>query len=653
MSTINILEPSVFNKISAGEVVEKPASIIKELVENSIDAGATRVEIKIYQGGIDKIVVEDNGKGILPDDMELAFLPHATSKIKDFADLDAIGTLGFRGEALASIASVSIVEVVSKAEGNEGQMLKLSGGKIIEKGQVGAPQGTRFCVQDLFFNTPARRKFLKKPKKEESDITTLVARLILANPNIAIKYYADDRLIYNSTGRGVEDAIFAIYGASTMQNIIPVDYTSGQYHIHGYIGKTTYFKSNRTYQTIMINGRWVADSIVSVAVSQSYESYMMKHCFPFCVLYFDLPIADVDVNVHPSKLEVRFADARSIFGFIYKAVSESLFADITKKTEAEVNADSGIKSQLVSNENAYTPLQVISNNLSDKEIPISNANDANITNDSEQNVIAPTLDINIFDVSNDEGKTLNLSSSQNSVLGEIYVERLVNTTTPKYQFDTTNDTEITPQPVQTQLVADEVQDKQLYLESRVIGKLFNTFVILEMNDCVYFVDQHAAHERLLYDKFNNYLKKQEMTCQPMLIPYMLEVNPTEEQFVLDNIDNLKQLGFDIDLFGTGCFRVSAVPSILPDINPKAFFETFLSNMNTYNQLRSEDLVLDKLAQTACKHAVKGGDDLDKSELIKLVSDFSDGNVTLQCPHGRPFLIKLSRLDFDKWFKRNV
>ncbi len=305
MPKINLLDPSVFNQIAAGEVVERPASIIKELVENSIDAGATRIEVQIFDGGITKLIVSDNGSGIAPDDLELAFMPHATSKIKDYNDLFSLDTLGFRGEALASIASVTEIEVITKTASTEGQSIKLSGGKVVAKGEKGSPQGTYFCVENLFFNTPARQKFLKKPKKEESEITTLITRLILANPNVAFKYSADNKLIFNSTGKGIEDAIFAIYGAQTMQNLVKVDYTDGDYNLIGYIGKTTYFKPNRTYQTIMINNRWVADSIASVAVSQSYESYMMKHCFPFCVLYLTMPNEEVDVNVHTNKLEVR------------------------------------------------------------------------------------------------------------------------------------------------------------------------------------------------------------------------------------------------------------------------------------------------------------------------------------------------------------
>ena len=639
MSKINVLQPNVFNKIAAGEVVERPASIVKELVENSIDAGATKVEVQIYDGGISKIIVSDNGSGIEPEDLELAFLPHATSKIKNFNDLMDIHTLGFRGEALASIASVSEVETITKTVNSNGQSIKLSGGKVVAKGEKGSPQGTYFCVENLFFNTPARQKFLKKPQKEESEITTLITRLILANPNVAIKYSADDKQIFSSTGKGVEDAIFAIYGSQTMQNIIPIDVSNDKYSIKGYIGKTTYFKSNRTYQTVIINGRWISDSVISAALTQSYEAYMMKHCFPFCVIYLTIPNEEVDVNVHPSKLEVRFQDSRKIFGFVYKAITETLYSDLTKKTVDETTIE----------ETHEDKEQVVSSNLQD-------------ASDRKTETNGASIDFFIDNAINGISSSNGVHSSEGSVLSEIIIEKL-QAEHPAHEFnsqnnqqDETQETEqqiIAPKPIQTQLISDDIKDKNAFLSTQIVGKLFNTFIIVEINEDVYFIDQHAAHERLLYDKYVNQVKQKAITCQPLLLPYTIDVNHTEAQFILDNLELLQQLGFDIEPFGSLTFKISAIPSILPDLNVTNFFNNFLSNINSIVQLKSVDLILDNLAQTACKHAVKGGDDLDKEEIIKLISDFADGSVTMQCPHGRPFVVKFTRKDLDKWFKRTV
>mgnify|MGYP002523498233 FL=1 len=652
MPKINVLEPKVFNQIAAGEVVERPASIVKELVENSIDAGASRISVEIFDGGISKILISDNGCGIAADDMELAFLPHATSKISDITDIFDLSTLGFRGEALASIASVTRIEVTSKTTEGKGHTIKLEGGKILATGEKGSPIGAYFCVQDLFFNTPARQKFLKQPKKEESEITSLMTRLILANPNIAFRYTADGREILSSTGRGIEEAICAIYGTKILENLVPIDYVDGDYSIKGYIGKTSFFKSNRTYQTTIINGRWVADSMVSIAISQSYESYMMKHCFPFCVIYFDLPKDQLDVNVHPNKLEVRFQDSKKVFGFVYHAISTSLLDDLSKKTRQEVELP--YSRPVLFNDPAKlssTPNEVTSSN------PAETANFGTISANPSQSQQTQELNLDFIlenaskDASNNSAN-LTLSSSSDSVLGEIILDKLTQSE-PKYEFDLENSQKIEPKPIQTQLVADEIEDKKAYLETKIVGKIFNTFIIAEMGDNLYFIDQHAAHERLLFDKYVRYVKTKEMTCQPLLVPYTINVNHKEAEFITENLELLQQLGFEIDPFGDLAFKISAIPSILPDLNVNAFFDSFLSNINSIVQMKQIDLVLDNLAETACKHAVKGGDDLDREEIIKLVSDFAGGDVTLQCPHGRPFVVKFTRRDLDKWFKRTV
>jgi len=645
LSKINILKPQVFNQISAGEVVERPSSIVKELVENSIDAGATRINVDIFEGGISKIIVSDNGCGIAPDDLPVAFLPHATSKIHEISDVFDLSTLGFRGEALASIASVTKVEVISKTSEDSGHSIKLEAGKIVATGEKGSPMGTTFCVQDLFYNTPARRKFLKPNKKEESEITSLMTRLILANPQIAFHYTADGREILSSTGRGVEEAICAIYGTKILENLVPIDYVDGEYSIHGYIGKTSFFKPNRTYQTIIINDRWVANSMVSVAISQCYESYMMKHCFPFCVVYFNLPKSQIDVNVHPNKLEVRFQEPKNVFGFVYRAISQAIMDDLSKKTREEIEISSNSVCELAnSREHNLSQTTNLTESQSDLNINFENANQ-NRCNTRELN-----LDF-ILDSKKIENE-LTFSSSNDSVLGEIILEKMT-CSAPKYEFDEENSQQVEPKPIQAQLVSDEIEDKKAYLETKIIGKIFNTFIIAEMGDNVYFIDQHAAHERLLYDKYVKNIEARELSCQPLLLPYTVNVNHNEADFIAENLDILRQLGFEIDQFGDLAFKISAIPSVLANLDIDAFFASFLSNLNNFVQLKQVDLVRDKLAETACKHAVKGGDDLAREEIIQLVSDFANGDVTLQCPHGRPFVIKFSRRDLDKWFKRMV
>ena len=610
---INILPPDVYNKISAGEVVEKPASIVKELVENSIDAGATKIEISITDGGKQNITISDNGCGIDKNNLSKAFLPHATSKIKDVEDLYKIASLGFRGEALASIGAVSKVEITSRVKQEKtGWSIRNEGGIISEIIQKGAQEGTFISVNELFFNTPARQKFLKNSKKEESDITSFVTRLILANPTIAFKYYADDKLIYSSSGLGLKDAVFCVYGKEVLDELLPIEVSSPTFKLDGFIGKTTFFKSNRTYQTVMVNGRWVADSIINVACNQCYESYMMKRCFPFYILNLTVPNESVDVNVHPNKLEVRFQDNKAIFSFVYNAVTNRIYDHLMQRDE-------------LSQEKATfsSTLQLASDLLPQENKP--------------------------------EDNYAHSSSTPASILHEVEIDKFVpneNTFLPPKEEA---EFKIEARPVATQenLVSSLTTQNDETLALNLIGKAFNTFVIVEMDDNLYFIDQHAAHERLLYDKFVAQIKDNAVSSQILLLPYNITVNSIEEQFLLDNLEMLNSLGFDIESFGPLTFKISAIPSILPNLNIQDFFTSFLHELNNFAGLKSVDLVKDYLAETACKHAVKGGDDLTKNELEYLIKYLSEGNVTKQCPHGRPFLMKFSHREIEKWFKRIV
>jgi DNA mismatch repair protein MutL len=325
MGKINVLDSSIYNRIAAGEVVERPASIVKELVENSLDAGATQIRIEVLEGGIKQIKVSDNGCGIEPDDVKVAFYPHATSKIYALEDLDEIGTLGFRGEALASIASVSQVELTSKVEAHEtGSHLKIEGGKELEFSEAASANGTYITVNNLFYNVPARHKFLKSATREESEVTNLVARFILANPTISFTYFANNKEVYRSSGKNLEEALFTVYGKNTLENVIAFEQTVGQMKLHGYLGKPTFAKSNRTYQTLVINGRYVVNSVVSAAAYAAYQDYLMKGKFPFFVIHMNMPLEVLDVNVHPNKLDVKFENSQTIYGTIYNTIKQAL-----------------------------------------------------------------------------------------------------------------------------------------------------------------------------------------------------------------------------------------------------------------------------------------------------------------------------------------
>ncbi len=602
MAKINILEPSVFNKIAAGEVVERPSSVVKELVENSIDAGATEIDIEIVQGGISLIQVTDNGCGIEEKQLVKAFLPHATSKISEADDLESILTLGFRGEALASIASVSEVIMTSKTkEEDSANIIRLQGGEIIEQTQTGAPNGTQIQVKNLFFNIPVRYKFLKKPKQEELAVTEILSRLILANPNIAFKYTAEGRVVYQSNGQGLENALYTIYSSKVEDKIIPINNKVGDMEIKGFICKPSFSKPNSTYQTIIINGRYVNCKLISAAVGRVYDDYLMSRAFPFFVLHINLPIENVDINVHPNKLEVRFKDQQSIFGAINHTVDKALLdfrnSENTEEEPVRINAQE------------YNQNSSILNNITFAQ-PVAS-----------------------FSVQEQEPSSLTEIILEKSMPEGSEIENIKE-----------------PQSVLQQFLFDEKDQAFNLLSLKIVGKIFNTFILVEMDDKVYIIDQHAAHERILYDKLTETLKRGEFFAQPMLIPYILETNNIEHQFILDNIGNLQKLGFDIEDFGSNSFKISTIPYNLPDIQISIFFNDILKEMNTILNLKTEDFVLDKLAQSACKHAVKGGDDLTKEEIQSLLQNLATG-VQLQCPHGRPFVIELSRKDIDKWFKR--
>ena len=344
MPNINILDKTIFNRIAAGEVVEKPASVVKELVENSIDAKSTNITIEVEGGGIKKIRVTDNGCGMDIDNLPKAFLPHATSKISCLDDLDKIGTLGFRGEALSSIASVANITAVSKVkEKDSGAKIIINGGEVESIAETGCVDGTSITIENLFYNVPARAKFLRKPKTEENEITNLVSRLILANPNISIKYVADGKTIYHSTATGLKDAIYTVYGASVVENLVPIDYTyQNIIKVDGYIGIPSFTKPNRTYQTIIINGRYVNNKTISTAIFNAYEPYIMKSCFPFFVVSMNIPLDKVDVNVHPNKLDVKFENNNLIFGAFYTPINEVLLnlSSKIRKYESEEKEES-------------------------------------------------------------------------------------------------------------------------------------------------------------------------------------------------------------------------------------------------------------------------------------------------------------------------
>lgn len=645
MNKINILDSTIFNRIAAGEVVEKPASVLKELLDNAIDAKATQITINVLEGGIKQIEVIDNGGGIEYDDLERAFLPHATSKIKTLSDLDKIGTLGFRGEALASIGAVSEVELVSKTSSSEfGGKICVRGGKMEQKEIVGAQNGTKVKVCNIFYNVPARAKFLKKPRQEASEISNVILRYILANPFIKFTYNLDDKEIYSSTGNGLLEAIYTVYGKSTTEQVLEVNYTSSDnIKVSGYIGIPTFAKPNRTYQTLIVNGRYVQNSMVSLCVYNAFEHYLMKNQFPFFVLNIDMPLESLDVNVHPNKMDIRFENSNHIYGIVYQAVMQALSEHSSSVVEVE--------KKVIDFEPANTigvSFGSSQEESKDEVVEIITPKQAQVSADSP---ISSSKDSNIkFYESLSSGE--NKFKQSNFILSNVF-EKMLNQEDEEVQEAPAeeNQTIFSKSTIQT------TENSQMsFLDStsyNFVGTLFETYLIVQSGDDAYFIDQHAAHERLLFDKLSKQVNDRSVSIQGLLIPYVVTVNSLEKQFLEDNLENLQNLGFDIAEFGTSAFKVSTIPSVLAGINLNNFFSQILSELSVFKQLKQADLILNKLMQHSCKTAVKAGDKLSNSEVASLIKQVEETGMVLQCPHGRPVVIKLSRKEMEKWFKRTL
>ena len=649
MSKINILDESVFNKIAAGEVVERPYSVVKELLDNSIDAGATDIKVSIEDGGIKNITVEDNGCGIEPDDFDKVFVSHATSKIKTEKDLENIGTLGFRGEALASIASISKVKLTSKIPAETfARTCEVIGGKQSETTEIGANNGTIISVSDIFFNVPARAKFLKKPKSEASEITNLIERYILCNPTIRFKYVVDGKEIYQSTGTNLFDAIFIIYGKSATDGIIKVENYSERsgIKVSGYIGLPTFSKPNRTYQTLSINGRYVVSQLVSTCVYGAYEHYLMKGQFPFYVLNLEIPLDKLDVNVHPNKMEVRFNNSNEIYGNVYNAVSTALY-NCDKITTPDTfvtdykKVNEGVSFVMHSTENTdensamQTKVVEILAKKPEQPNPVFEDTKAEDQKEEKQGVSFG------FDLFN---RKVNMSTGVISEPNDSILNKVLMNANKQTMLDETEQEE--NQKTKTQEFFENSDIK-------FVGQIFALYLIVEKGDKVYIIDEHAGHERLLFDRFVKEVDSRNVTKQHLLSPYVINLNRQEFEFVDENISKLSVLGFEIEPFGNNAMAINSIPAVLTDLNIAKFFDEILHDLTNMKTLKQSDLILGKLMQHSCKCAVRAGKKLSAGEVNTLINQMKEEKMQLQCPHGRPVVVELTKTEIEKWFKRIV
>lgn len=660
---INVLNSVIANRISAGEVVENPASIVKELLDNAIDAGADEITIDIISGGIDMIAIRDNGCGIEEADLPKAFLPHATSKIARLEDLDNIATLGFRGEALPSISSVCQVTMISKTRSSDyANKIQVNGGEFGEVVPTAGKDGTYIEVRNLFFNTPARRKFLRRAKSEENEITNYITQYILAHPSVKLKYTADGKTIYDNKGGELIDALSCVYGAEITQNVLPVNYSDGDIHLSGYAGKISYTKPNTTYQTLLINGRYVIDQKLSKAVYSAYEEFLMTRQFPFYVINLTMPYDQVDVNVHPNKMNVKFAKPDLLFDIFYRAMRQTIYSSVNPTS------------------NVPTAEYEVSQKGEETIISLTNSGDADI--DYANQVYDKIVHLDVPNVTRDidykdsvkRPKPANFEPPENPVDEEEFNKWLDNKesevaidpviysdlNTPKFNPNIVLE-RFVPQRNASFFDNEELKSSEEnpayqpianFSKYKVIGEIFSEFLILEKDDVMLLVDFHAGHERLLYDKLVAKVNSSQLDIQTLLVPYYHTVNVKEMEYILNLHDELLRLGFDIEQSGPNEVRVASVPTILSDINIREFVQDLLHDLS--NQKPNINYKLDhSLMQKACKSAVKAGMTLSEMQINELLKNFDVNQPVLLCPHGRPIVTVIKRSQIEKWFKRIV
>ena len=638
---IKLLDSMVFNRIAAGEVVEKPASIVKELVENSIDAKASVISVEIEDGGKKKIIVSDNGSGIQKEDLHNAFMPHATSKISKIEDLDSISTLGFRGEALASIASVCHIYASSKTKEDEvGHSIRIDGGLFSEVKEIARNEGTTIEASDLFYNAPVRARFLRRSKIEESEITHLIEKYMLAHPEISFLYVVDGKQVYNTISSELSDIIYTIYGKDVYENLIKIDSEQDGMKLSGFIVSPKFSKINRTAQTLFVNGRYVENYLVSSAVQGAFEPFLMKGRFPVYVLGLSVQPESVDVNIHPTKREVKFENSNKVFGFVRRSVEDALM---------QSNHIANFDVRLADEEMPSKPEELFApeNKQGFAHVPVADIEPMATKEGRSYKDIRPDEKISFPNIEV-EVETKKVKRPLPDFLN-ITVEEDVPINKPggNIFFDQSqakHAQQILSQQKPNKFLTASVKD-----EMKILGTIFATYIIVEYDDKAYFIDQHAAHERTLYDRLCQQVEKSAVIKQPLLLGYQISLGAKEKIKFMETSQVLNSLGFDVAQTKDGV-SITAVPLILSAIDLKAFVESVLKDDAVFDKSASS-ILKERLAQYACKHAIKAGDHISEDEIAYLIEQMRKG--VLLCPHGRPIVLELSKKDFEKLFKRIV
>lgn len=651
---INILDKNTVDKIAAGEVVERPASIVKEILENSIDAGSSLITVEIKNGGTDLIRITDNGCGIAASEVKKAFLRHATSKIISDKDLISIKSLGFRGEALSSIAAVSRCEMITKTKDElTGVRYCIEGGTEVEYEEIGAPDGTSIIIRDIFYNTPARRKFLKSASTEGAHISELVEKLAMSNTNIAFKFISNGQIKLQTNGSGnLKDIVYQLYGKEISKALCNVDYKKDGIKISGVVARPEVTRSSRNLENIFVNGRYIKDNIISKAIEDGFGDRLMQHQYPFCALKFELD--GVDVNVHPRKMEVRFSDRNFVYDNTKEAVEE-IFTAQSAIREVPIGKSSNEKKIFVSTpepfENKRRDLAgEFQNTFKDKKTYKSSDDEINWTVPKE-NMYNPRDDMSLI---KDE--------KSNSMYIDINDFNILNT----YISDTKSDTSVSTDNAvynknfEVGNVSNNIKPSQLsFFDSeskkymKVVGQVFDTYWIVQLEKELYIIDQHAAHEKVMYERLLKESKENRLSSQMINPPVIVTLTDIEQNVLKDHMDEFRKIGFDIEEFGGKEYKINSIPNIFPSIPKAELFNEMLSDSTNYDIISPSELILAKVASMACKAAIKGNMRISLLEANELFDELLSLDNPYNCPHGRPTVIKMTKQEIEKKFKRIV
>ena len=639
MKKIAVLDQNTIDKIAAGEVVERPASVVKELVENAVDAGSTAITVEIKDGGISFIRVTDNGGGIPKEQVPLAFLRHATSKIQRVEDLLWISSLGFRGEALSSISAVSQMEVITKTpEALTGVRYIIEGGQEKALEEIGAPNGTTMLVRNLFYNTPARGKFLKTAMTEAGYVSSYIEQLALSHQNISFKYMVNGQTRLHTSGNAnLKDVIYGIYGRDITRELLPVSIERPGIFISGFIGKPVVARGNRNFENYYINGRYVKSKLLMKAIEEAYKPFMMQHKYPFVCLHYTIEGEAIDVNVHPTKMEVRFQNQGAVYNATYDMIQEALSGrelipqvELEKKqakpAQQKLSApepfETGFKQQTVRQQPAAPsylkeePAAYVPEVVKTPEMPQV----------SRRVGIRPAVHVEVKETQQEKQKE-----------------------EPKNTVEHT----VVQQPKQMELFDDKLLSKEARSRHRIIGQLFDTYWLVEYENTFYIIDQHAAHEKVLYEKFMKEFSNRDIVSQMVSPPQVISLNLQEDMLLKAHMEVFQELGFEISEFGGREYSINGVPADLYGCSVQDFFVEVLDGLENENTKQASELLAGKIATAACKAAVKGNNRLSFEEADQLIGQLLGLDNPYHCPHGRPTIVSMSKYELEKKFKRIV